>query len=720
VYAYVAAGTYTMVVALSNVIQNIYADQSYGLSGVSTAQISLQTNGSPNANQGLLNLVGAGDVTVNTNALGQTVIESTGTVIPGTGTGNYVVTAFSGVISAPNNDILTADGSGNAKDSGVLVSSLAPKANAALTGTTTIVLANITNMNGVLNATDFAGADIGAQVNAAITQLTTLTAGGNSGAIFIPQGTYAQTTTIYLPPWIRLFGASAAGTILNFTPSATAVWAVVVAGNNTSLFFNFGYMGAIEDLTLNGPVQGGNTHCGGVYLGGSTGELDGSGTVNTSGTAVTSETGTGFSPSTWVNLTSTFIVINGVAYAIASVNSTSSITLRSSAGTQTGVAYFVVGSPLIANDPYANLCFGFNLNRVRIENYFVGMQWGTNSWSQAIDQCSIYDNYLGVSMHGAGGLYNSGENISFLHGVLSNNTSAGLYVGSGSSWTNNTNANSFNVNLVDMSLDQNGGWAVQNGGGPSQNYVSMTNCYIYTGPTNNGQWIQNYGNMLISGGYFNGGTNNSTYSIDNECQYSFTVVGTVMYYSGSGVAFNPSSQPSTWVNCVLTGASGALTGATSIYDSTGAKVAALQVTGSITTYNGFTTAGNGIPSELSESLLPNQLGNFNGGNPASIANTTANSVIRVSYSEYLERVGGSSSTLPSLTLSWTDPFGTAHTQVLVALDTTNTIAGVQHSGCVVIATNGANVTLTSAGYASNPSSGGTQMAWCLAYASELL
>ena len=72
--------------------------------------------------------MGAGDVTINTNALGQTVIESTGTVIPGTGTGSYVVTAFSGMISAPNNDILTADGSGNAQDSGVLVSSLAPKA----------------------------------------------------------------------------------------------------------------------------------------------------------------------------------------------------------------------------------------------------------------------------------------------------------------------------------------------------------------------------------------------------------------------------------------------------------------------------------------------------------------------------------------------------------------------------------------------------------------
>ena len=57
--AYVAAGTYTMVVALSNVIQNIYPDQSYGLS---SAQVLFETNGVPNPNQGVLNIVGAGDI----------------------------------------------------------------------------------------------------------------------------------------------------------------------------------------------------------------------------------------------------------------------------------------------------------------------------------------------------------------------------------------------------------------------------------------------------------------------------------------------------------------------------------------------------------------------------------------------------------------------------------------------------------------------------------
>ena len=119
--AYVAAGTYTMVVALSNVIQNIYADQSYGLS---SQQVVFETNGVPNPNQSVLNIVGAGDVSVTLNALGQTVVESTGFVIPGTGNGTLVVTANAGVTTAPNGDILTADGLGNAQDSGVLISAI--------------------------------------------------------------------------------------------------------------------------------------------------------------------------------------------------------------------------------------------------------------------------------------------------------------------------------------------------------------------------------------------------------------------------------------------------------------------------------------------------------------------------------------------------------------------------------------------------------------------
>jgi hypothetical protein len=61
------------------------------------------------------------------------------------------------------------------------------------------------------------------------------------------------------------------------------------------------------------------------------------GTVNTSGTAVTWESGSQFvTGSAWVGLT---ITINGVPYVVASVSSATSLTLTATAGTQTGVAY---------------------------------------------------------------------------------------------------------------------------------------------------------------------------------------------------------------------------------------------------------------------------------------------------------------------------------------------------------------------------------------------
>lgn len=55
------------------------------------------------------------------------------------GNGTYAATGQVGLTTAPNGDIITADGSGNVKDSGTLLSSLAPLANPALTGTASAV-----------------------------------------------------------------------------------------------------------------------------------------------------------------------------------------------------------------------------------------------------------------------------------------------------------------------------------------------------------------------------------------------------------------------------------------------------------------------------------------------------------------------------------------------------------------------------------------------------
>jgi hypothetical protein len=566
---------------------------------------------------------------------------------------------------------------------------------AAIT-TAAITTANITNMNGILNATDYPGADIGVQVNAAIAAL-----GTNGGEIYIPAGTYAFANTIYLPTHVVLRGASATGTILNWTPSTG--WAIVVGELNNALFNNFDYQGALEDMSLYG--AGSATASGAVYLGGSDGALPGSGTVNTSGTGVTSETGTGFS-TTWV--AGSIIVINGANYIIATVNSGSSITLTAPAGTQTGVTYHFVGSPLVANAPSTNLCAAFNINRVRIVQvsgagtFGIGFQWGYNSWSQTFTECVIQ----GTGIAGAyfppniGTSHNSGENINFIGSIIGNNYSVGLFVGNGYS---------VNVNLIGCSIDSNGltstlpPWCIQNGTTPtgSGNTVNLTSSYIFSEQ----QWISNYGYMSIYAAYFSGGSGVSTFLIDNEGQ--LVVYGGQFENAGSGTYLKSGSAPSLWFAPTSVG------GADSGFAGTGTTI---NAAGLVTRYSSFPTAGNGIPSELAAGLYPNQLGNFNSGTGISLATTTVTSTIRVSFSQSIQRAASSSSTMPSLTLTWTDSAGVSRTKVLVAADSTN-LTTAEHDGVAVITSNGTAVTMTSTGYAS---SGATSMAWTLAYASELL
>ena len=68
--------------------------------------------------------------------------------------------------------------------------------------------------------------------------------------------------------------------------------------------------------------------------------INATGTVNTSGTAVTWASGTKFTGA----MISNPIWINNVAYTISTINSPTSITLTATAGTQTGVAYLYWGA----------------------------------------------------------------------------------------------------------------------------------------------------------------------------------------------------------------------------------------------------------------------------------------------------------------------------------------------------------------------------------------
>ncbi len=101
------------------------------------------------------------------------------------------------------------------------------------------------------------GSDIGAWTNAAIS-LT------KCGDVFIPPGTYTQTTSIVKPRCVKLHGASAYSTFLKWTPTHGAM---IIMGDGVADAFEA--EGALEDLTLLGP--GSQTTTCAIYLGGSDG-----------------------------------------------------------------------------------------------------------------------------------------------------------------------------------------------------------------------------------------------------------------------------------------------------------------------------------------------------------------------------------------------------------------------------------------------------------------
>lgn len=101
------------------------------------------------------------------------------------------------------------------------------------------------------------GTDIGAWTNAAIAQI-------GCGEVYIPAGTYIQTTSIVKPRCIRLHGASADSTFLKWIPTTGAA---IIMGDGVDA--EFAGEGALEDLGLLGP--GTTTRTCGIYIGGSDG-----------------------------------------------------------------------------------------------------------------------------------------------------------------------------------------------------------------------------------------------------------------------------------------------------------------------------------------------------------------------------------------------------------------------------------------------------------------
>ena len=134
----------------------------------------------------------------------------------------------------------------------------------------------------------------------------------------------------------------------------------------------------------------------------------------------------------------------------------------------------------------------------------------------------------------------NGRKSLILSSSIGNNVGIGLKIGTG---------NNINFKLVNSTLDYNGSWAVQNGTAPTQNAVSLVNCYI----AQRSRWLQNFGYMNLSGVYANDAADSGIlgYLIDNEAAF-FTSLGGQFFNNGTGAILNPGGVPSTWIAPLVT------------------------------------------------------------------------------------------------------------------------------------------------------------------------
>ena len=106
--------------------------------------------------------------------------------------------------------------------------------------------------------------------------------------------------------------------------------------------------------------------------------------------------------------------------------------------------------------------------------------------------------------------------------------------------------------------------------------------------------------------------------------------------------------------------------------------------------------------------------NYNSGSAKTIYEgiNGTDTILAVKGVQAINRSATSSSTFPSLTLSWTDPGGISRTQTLVATSTGNATSVITSFVTAIHVKAGTAVTLTSASYAS---SGATSMQYSLGY-----
>ena len=202
-------------------------------------------------------------------------------------------------------------------------------------------------------------------------------------------------------------------------------------------------------------------------------------------------------------------------------------------------------SPSVAVDPATNQGDHFIVNRVRtfqvgsVNGFHVGVQFGTNAWSDTIFGSDISFSDTNVSLPGTMTSNNSGEDITINNSTIAHANGVGISLGT------SVGAYGVNLNIMNTSLDFNASWQIQNGTASTQDVVSLSNVTIYAPD----HWIQNYGPMNMYADYFSGGDNSGTlgYLIDNETSGAILVdTGGSFLNGGSGTLTNSSGQASIW------------------------------------------------------------------------------------------------------------------------------------------------------------------------------
>jgi hypothetical protein len=112
-----------------------------------------------------------------------------------------------------------------------------------VSGASTLAGVTAQSVNGVLNAALFPGLDIGAQVTAAIAAL-------GCGVIYVPKGTYLQTTMITLPMCITLAGAGIDATQLTWKGGSCSPNNGGCSGTQITINTLGNIAGGIRDMNL--------------------------------------------------------------------------------------------------------------------------------------------------------------------------------------------------------------------------------------------------------------------------------------------------------------------------------------------------------------------------------------------------------------------------------------------------------------------------------------